>query len=130
MAKPLSDVQRDFIIANYKKLGPAEVARQAGCAKQTAINIWHRDGGKPEQTEPVVTTDAPKSQLERLKEARDSLRLAMLDAPPQAVAGIVREYRATLGQIDNLEGGDGDDEASKAIAAIAESIAKAMPTAT
>lgn len=77
---------------------------------------------------PAPRSGEPQSQLDRLKEARDSLRLAMLDAPPQAVAGIVREYRATIDEINKLEGGGRDDPAARALDAIAESIAAKLPT--
>lgn len=51
----------------------------------------------------------PETTAERLVELRGMLRAALNDAPPQAVAGLAREYRATIEEIDRLEGGDGGD---------------------
>lgn len=51
----------------------------------------------------------------QLEELRDILRAQLEDAPPSAVAGIAREYRATLADLAAL-GGAGDaprEEGSK-----------------
>jgi len=55
------------------------------------------------------------------------LRAALNDAPPQAVAGLAREYRATIEEIGRLEGGDGGDPVAGALDSIAARIAAKMP---
>ena len=132
MARHLSEVDKEFICRNYQRLGATELARKLGCNRSTVQRVYGSAKGdaKSPQIESHLTAKSgePQSQLDRLKEARDSLRLAMLDAPPQAVAGIVREYRATIEEIDKLEGGGRDDPAARALDAIAESIAAKLPT--
>ncbi len=124
----LTPYEREGIVKLYPQVGLAETARRIGCSQSSVQRVWAQDGQSAQSEAADRPNDSePKTQLERLIETRDALRTAMLDAPPQAVAGISREYRATLDEIEQLEGGD-DDEASKALAAIAESIAKRMPS--
>ena len=121
----LSQVQRDYILSHAPQLGPTETARRVGCSEKTVRNIMKAEGG----AEATATVDGrePRSRIEELRELRATLIRALDDAPPQAVAALSRELRATMEEIDQLEGGD-EDDASKALAAIAESIAKRMPS--
>ena len=70
---------------------------------------------------------APEDPLSRLKELRDMLRASLKAAAPKEMAGLAREYRATVEAIERMEG-DPDDEAAAAIDSIAKSIAARMPS--
>ena len=71
--------------------------------------------------------EPPKSTAERLIELRGILRAALNDAPPQAIAGLSREYRATIDELERLEGGGDGDPVDQALDSIAARIAAKMP---
>ncbi len=123
----LSQVQRDYITRHAPQLGPTETARRVGCSEKTVRNIMKAEEGAEATTANTMGGREPMSRIEELRELRATLIRALDDAPPQAVAALSRELRATMEEIDQLEGGD-EDDASKALAAIAESIAKRMPS--
>ncbi len=133
MAKRLTDAERDYVVANYSQLGATEVARRVGCSRSTAQRVWSSRGGPrevPHNSAPSAPAEAAgPSTLGRLVELRGMLRAAMNDAPAAAMAGLSREYRAVIEEIERMEGGDRDDPTGKALDAIAERIAAKMPPA-
>ena len=129
--RKLSDSERKAIVAMFPQLGVTETARRAGCSKSTVQRVWAADGAGSADTQGACPDasppDEPETTAERLVELRGMLRAALNDAPPQAVAGLAREYRATIEEIDRLEGGDGGDPVSGALDSIAARIAAKMP---
>ena len=131
MAKPLSDAERRFILDHSAQLGTAECARRVGCSEQTVRRVKKRAAEaqqKTATTSPAVPA-AKDTDLGRLVELRGILRAALNDAPPAAVAGLAREYRATIEQIERITGGDNDDPVGGALDSIAARIAAKMPAA-
>lgn len=123
--RPITDEEREFVRAAFPQLGVTEIARKLGRSRTAVNEIVRRErlretvrdegGGEPPGGGAVV----------RLEELRDALREAMLKAPTAQIAGIAREYRATIEAIERMEGGDGDGS-SAAIEAIARSISQKM----
>lgn len=123
--RSITDEEREFVRAAFPQLGVTEIARKLGRSRTAVNEIVRRErlretvrdegGGEPPGGGAVV----------RLEELRDALREAMLKAPTAQIAGIAREYRATIEAIERMEGGDGDGS-SAAIEAIARSISQKM----
>lgn len=127
-AQRLSDAERRFIVEHFEQLGPSECARRAGCSRETVRRVWKASGGAPrKKARSESARGEPGTDLERLEEARGLLRAAMRDAPPNVLAGLVREYRETCRCITQMEGGDHADPATRAVDAVLESIASRMP---
>ena len=129
--RKLTDSERKSIVSMFPQLGVTETARRAGCSKSTVQRVWAADGagapGAQGACPGASPPDEPETTAERLVELRGMLRAALNDAPPQAVAGLAREYRATIEEIDRLEGGDGSDPVAGALDSIAARIAAKMP---
>ncbi len=124
---PLTVAQREYIITHDALLGHAETARRCGCSEAAVRKIMKAHMEENPDAHNHAEERGPLTRLEELKRLRATLTRSLDEAPPQAVASLARELRATMEEIERLEGGD-DDEASKALAAIAESIAKRMPS--
>lgn len=126
-ADAFSQMEIDYIRAVYAQLGPTAVAERLGRSKRAVVarakqmGLTGKGCGKtgPDKPEPPAE-DGAQDTLGRLVEARETLRLALTTAPPNAVAGICREYRAVLDEIDGMEGGG--DERQNAFASLAASI--------
>lgn len=129
--RKLSPSERRDIVRMFPQLGVTETARRIGCSKSTVQRVWASDGPPEDDAQrsgPESPGGAePQTRAERLVELRGILRAAMNDAPPQAVAGLAREYRATMDEIERMEGGDGGDSVGRALDSIAERIAAKMP---
>lgn len=129
--RKLNDFERKSIVSMFPKLGVTETARRVGCSKSTVQRVWAADGAGAADAQGACPgaspPDEPETTAERLVELRGMLRAALNDAPPQAVAGLAREYRATIEEIDRLEGGDGGDPVAGALDSIAARIAAKMP---
>ena len=129
--RKLNDSERKSIVSMFPQLGVTETARRVGCSKSTVQRVWAADGAGSADTQGACPDasppDEPETTAERLVELRGMLRAALNDAPPQAVAGLAREYRATIEEIDRLEGGDGSDPVAGALDSIAARIAAKMP---
>lgn len=132
MAKRLTDAEREYVLANYPQLGATEIARRVGCSRSTAQRVWASREGQaevPQNGGPSESArDGDQTPLERLVELRGMLRSAMGNAPPAAMAGLSREYRAVIEDIERMGGGDRDDPTGRALDAIAERIAAKMPS--
>lgn len=131
--KRITEPERDMIRALFPKYGVAGTAKAIGRSRTAVNNIVRSEGLRAD-----VRKDAPrdppgavdsgagdKSTLDRLKDLRDSLLGAMTYATAGSMAGLAREYRATLEAIERLEGGDGDGT-SAALDTIARSIASKL----
>ena len=129
--RKLNDSERKSIVSMFPQLGVTETARRVGCSKSTVQRVWAADGagaaGAQGACPDASPPGEPETTAERLVELRGMLRAALNDAPPQAVAGLAREYRATIEEIDRLEGGDGGDPVAGALDSIAARIAAKMP---
>ena len=129
MAKPLSDAEKRFILEHFEKLGTVECARRVGCHRDTVRRVWKASNPTPQkqaETAPAPEADR-ETDLGRLVELRGILRASLNDAPPAAVAGLAREYRATIEQIERVTGGDKGDPVGGALDSIAARIAAKMP---
>lgn len=126
----LSESERRAIVEMFPKLGVTETARRVGCSKSTVQRVWASDAPPDAQAKRTGGEEAPQPEttVERLTELRGILRSALNDAPPHAVAGLAREYRATIEELDRLEGGDGGDPVDGALDSIAARIAAKMPS--
>ena len=127
--RKLTDSERRTIVELFPKLGVTETARRVGCSKSSVQRVWAADGpaDKAERCHGTPDGMQPETTVERLTELRGILRAALNDAPPHAVAGLAREYRETIEELDRLEGGDGGDPIDCALDSIAERIAAKMP---
>ena len=56
-------------------------------------------------------------RLQKLKELEDTLYKAMAGADVRSLAAIARQYRETIREIEEIEGGTGDDDELGAILA-------------
>lgn len=128
--RKLSPSERRDIVDMFPQLGVTETARRIGCSKSTVQRVWAADGGSADDTQKSCPETprpaAPTTTAERLIELRGILRAALNDAPPQAVAGLAREYRATMEEIDRMEVGDDNDPMSASLDLIAERVASKM----
>lgn len=127
--QPLDENERDFIRATFPQLSVSAIAERLGRSRET-VNKFVRDEGLREgrQKEPAPQPDpgpAPEGTAARLTELRDRLRAALMEASPKEVAPLAREYRATLLELERMEGGK-DDPASVALDAISERIARKL----
>lgn len=129
--RKLTDSERKSIVTMFPQLGVTETARRVGCSKSTVQRVWAADGSGAADAQGACPGASPPGEpettAERLVELRGMLRAALNDAPPQAVAGLAREYRATIEEIDRLEGRDGGDPVAGALDSIAARIAAKMP---
>lgn len=82
---------------------PDEACRAA----KTADKQKRRERAGVEQaaaaSERLESMEPESDRLAALRETRDILRAHQMDCPPSAVAGIAKEYKATLAQIAELE---------------------------
>ncbi len=121
-SKPLTNDEVEFIRTTYAELGPTECAKRLGRSKSVVksrakeMGLTNLEAVTPARVTAEPPSDAGGRQdtLARLREARDVLHLQMLGADPKNVAGIVREYRATCREIEEMEGGEADGGSSLA----------------
>lgn len=125
---------REFVRAAWPGLSATKIAARIGFSKTAVINYLKREGlwelrDEQGNFEPATLGDESGGQdtLGRLRELRDSLKVAMVDADPRTIPAVAREYRTTVEAIAEMEGG-GDDGAGAALDAIARSIAARMPS--
>ena len=129
--RKLTASERKAIVTMFPQLGVTETSRRMGCSKSTVQRVWAADAppdGVVQDPCPVTPKgEQPKSTAERLIELRGILRAALNDAPPQAIAGLSREYRATIDELERLEGGGDGDPVDQALDSIAARIAAKRP---
>lgn len=128
-AKRVTTDERQIIRALWPSYGVSDIARKLGRSRNTISKVIDQEGLRDLAQEPAQggpPGDAPTGPdgdgaTERLRELRDVLRRALFEASPSAVAGIAREYRATVEAIARAEGDDGDG-ASAGLDALASAI--------
>lgn len=109
-SKPFTEDEITFVRESFGQLSPAEMAQRLGRSKRGVNNLISRLGlrasQKAEEPAPAPPRQAASgSQLDALLELRDILRLALLDAGPQSIPKVAREYRETLDEIERLRDG-------------------------
>lgn len=72
-----------------------------------------------------VTLRDPQDELDRLIETRELLRKSLVEAPPNCIASISKEYRAVLKDIDSLENG-GSKQSENPLEQLAKKLANGM----
>lgn len=117
----MTDEEREFILVTSDQLSATAIAKKLGRSVPFVTKHMRELGlevgafGKRKQPAPVeppqplrlVPPASEPDRLERLVELRGILHRQMLDAEPKSVAAISREYRATMDEIDRLQGGSG-----------------------
>ena len=115
----LTDEDRAFIADNYEFIGARACAEAVGCSEKTVYNLLGKLKIGKKGPARVRTYDT----LTELKRSKKRIIGAMAAAPPAAVAGLSKELREVMREIDRMEGeGGGEDP----LAALAKSIADAM----
>lgn len=134
-SKRVTTDERQMVRALWPSYGVSDIARKLGRSRNTISKVITQEGLRDLAQEPAHEAPAEggpggeggDSATERLRELRDMLRRALFEAPPGSVAGIAREYRATVEAIARAEGDDGDG-ASSALDTLASAIsAKLSP---
>ena len=127
-AKRVTTDEREIVRALWPSYGVSDIARKIGRSRNTVAKVIDQEGLRGLAKEPAhpASPAAPPPDdedrpLDRLRELRGVLRRNLFEAPPGSVAGIAREYRATVEAIERLEGGDGDG-ATSALDTIASAI--------
>lgn len=130
--RTLSGSDKEFIAAAWPGVSATKIAARIGFSKTAVVNYLKRSGlferrEELDNFEPATLAPETDRQdtLGRLRELRDALKLALVDADARTIPAVAREYRATVEQISELEGG-GDDGAGAALDALAKSIARRM----
>ena len=128
-SKPFTEDEVTFVRESFGQLSPTEMAQRLGRSKRGVNNLISRLGLRASRQAAVPVPTPPRqapadSQLGALLELRDILRLALLDAGPQAIPKVAREYRETLDEIERLrdggrpEGSHGEDAFDALLGAI------------
>lgn len=125
-ADRFTDTELEYIKAVYPQLGPTEISRRLGRSLSAVKARIKQLGLKSTDIEPFeVKVIDPQNTYERLIELRDVLRKRMTSAPPNCIAGICKEYRATLVEIEKIENSNHADDENP-LAQIAKAIADGM----
>lgn len=116
-----------YIKENYPRLTIRDIAEKLKISKSSVHLQIERLGlsksGAIEKAEVAyVLPDGHEGEdrVSRLEKLRDLLARSIDDAPLRTLAGLSKEYREVLKEIDELKGGDGEEK--NAIEAIREAI--------
>lgn len=126
-ADRFTDTEIEYIRAVYPELGPTEIARRLGRSLSAVKARIKQLGLVKEKRREIQRTTEPQDTRERLIELRDMLRTQLVDAPPNSIASICKEYRAVLKEIETIDAAC-ESEDKNPLAIIAESIANGMRT--
>lgn len=128
----MSDSDREWIAAAWPEMSASKIAARIGFSKTAVVNYLKRSGLWGERVEAgnfEPATLAPESEgqdtLGRLRELRDSLKVALVDSDPKTMAAVAREYRACLDEIARREAeerGDAGDPIADLTSAIARKL--------
>ena len=113
----LTAEDKAFIDDNFEVIGAKACAEAIGCSPKTIYNFrgkGKKGAGSAKRTRTYDT-------LTELKRSKNRLIASMATAPPATMAGLSKELRAVMAEIDRMEGGDdGDDPLADFAAAFAE----------
>lgn len=126
---PITEMERDYVRSKFPQLSVADIAENMGRSRACVNGIVKKEGLREKCKRETSTGEAggtvADDPLSRLKELRGMLKSSLAVAAPREMAGLAREYRATVEAIERMEGGS-DDEAASALDAVAKSIALRM----
>lgn len=115
----MSDSDREWIAAAWPELSASKIAARIGFSKTAVINylkragLWQeREQGGNFEPATLAAEDDRQDTLGRMRELRDSLKVALVDCDSKELPALAREYRATLDEIRRLEAaerGEADD---------------------
>lgn len=115
----MTDSDRALIDAAWPEMSATKIAARIGFSKTAVLNYLKRSGQYEKRSEPAnfePATLRPEADgqdtLGRLRELRDSLKVALVDSDAKTIPAIAREYRACVEEIGRLEAeadGDGAD---------------------
>lgn len=107
-ADRFTDKELEYIRAVYPRLGPTEISRRLG-RSLSAVKARIKQMNLPKEI-PIaeispddITVTEPQDTYERLIELREILRREMVAAPSNCIAGMCKEYRAVMADIEKLE---------------------------
>ncbi len=124
-------MEREYVRSKFPQMSISEIARNIGRSRTCVSGIVNKEGlrekCKRQEVKNSIAVNDPQDSLSRLKELRDMLRESLKEAGPKEMASLAREYRATVESVERMEG-DPQDEAAIALDAVAESIARRMPS--
>ncbi len=114
--KPITSEEEDLIRELYGQLSATDIASRIGRSRSAVYSAIKRLGLGPSCARAM--TDVPvaapnggtgaSGRLADLEELRGLLRAALLEAGPQSIPKVAREYRETIAEIERLrDGGDG-----------------------
>lgn len=113
----MTDSDREFVRAAWPGVSATKIAARIGFSKTAVVNLLKREGLwelRDEGGKPGPATSGPEDgrqdTLGRLRELRDSLKVAMVDADAKTIPSVAREYRACLAEIDRLEAEERGEE--------------------
>lgn len=125
-ADRFTEDELDFLRSSYPRLGPSETARRMGRSLSAVKRNAKKLGLSAADRAPRKSAlKRPGSTVGQLEELRDSLREAMADAPPNAIASISRELRAVMRDLDEIEAREAGEE-SNPLEEIAKAIADGL----
>lgn len=115
----MTDSDRELVRAAWPGVSATKIAARIGFSKTAVINYLKREGlwelrEERGNFEPATLgpEDEGQDTLGRLRELRDSLKVALVDADARSLPAVAREYRACVDEIARLEaderGEDGD----------------------
>lgn len=130
-ADRFTELEIEYIIAAYPALGPTEISRKLGRSlsavkariKQLGLKNENAQRIEPKPSLAAIKELPEDDRLARLVELRDILHRQMISdtTPPNCVASLCREYRATLEEIDKLSA-DQDSASSNPLEEIAKAV--------
>ena len=132
-ADRMTECELDYIKAVYPQIGPTEIARRLG-RSLSAVKSRIRQMGlskvrDAKTTNPQSAPAASANPRERLLELRDLLRESLLDAPPNCIASLSKEYRAVLHDLEESERKEETEELNP-LEQIAKAIVNGMQAKT
>ena len=139
-SKPIAVDEEQFIREACGQLSAVDMAARLGRSRSAIYATMKRLGLRPPRAraeedahDVQELVNEPRrapadNQLDALLELRDILRLALLDAGPQSIPKVAREYRETLDEIERLrDGGDsGADRGEDAFDALLGAIGRKL----
>lgn len=128
----MSDSDKAFVAAAWPGVSATKIAARIGFSKTAVINYLKRAGlwelrDEEGNFEPATLRPEEDGQdtLGRLRELRDSLKVALVDADSRTIPALAREYRACVEEIARLEA-EGRGKENDPVASIARIFASKL----